>query len=165
MSETPAIYEVTPAVPVADGVSVGLTGLVIEREMPIEEWAALGSRLGTLGKAIQWAIGDWLNYGNIRYGETYTQFADLTGYTPGALMNMKFVASRIESSRRRENLSFSHHAEVAGLAPSEQELWLKACEHEGWSSKRLRDELHPDDLDHVFGNIQCPECGYEWEAS
>lgn len=164
MSETPAIYEVSPSVPVAAGVFVRYTGLMIERDLPIDEWAALGDRLGILGRAIQWAIGDWLNYGQIRYGETYSQFAELTGYTEQSLMNMKFVAGRVELSRRRENLSFAHHTEVAGLPPSEQDYWLQCAEVEGWSSKRLRNELHPDDLDGVFGTVQCPNCGHVWEA-
>lgn len=151
-------------VPVANGVAIRTTGLVIQRDLPVEEWAALGDRLGVLGKAIQWAIGDWLNYGELRYGETYAQFADLTGYKPETLMNMKFVAARVQPSRRRENLSFAHHTEVAGLAPSEQDYWLDCAEAEGWSRNRLRDEIHPDDVDDIFGTVQCPNCGHVWEA-
>lgn len=162
--EVPAVYETQPAVPVADGVSIRPTGLVIERELQMDEWEAVGNRLGTLGKAIQFAIGDWLNYGEIRYGETYSQVAELSGYRVETLMNMKFVTSRVEISRRRERLSFSHHTEVAALAPSEQDYWLDCAVAEGWSAKRLRDELHPD-IDETFNLLECPSCGYEWEAS
>lgn len=163
MTELPEVYQAQPAVPVADGVAIRPTGLVITRELDYGEWSALGVKLRLLEKAIQFAIGDWLNYGNARYGETYTQAVEETGYSVGSLMNMKFVASRIEPSRRREALSFSHHAEVAGLPPSEQELWLNAAEHEGWTRQQLRDALHPD-VDELFDTLECPNCGYQWEA-
>lgn len=164
MSEVPTVYQAQTAVPVADGVSIRPTGLVIDRALAIEEWSDIGEQLGVLGKAIQFAIGDWLNYGEIKYGETYSQFADLTGYKVETLQNMKFVAGRVEISRRHEELTFSHHAEVAGLAPSEQDYWLDCAEREGWSSKRLRNEVHPD-IDGLFNEIECPECGYKWEAA
>lgn len=164
MSEYPVAYTSGQQVTMADGISIRPTGLTIERTLSFEEWSLLGSRLAVLGQAIQFAIGDWLNYGERRYGETYTQAVEETGYSVGSLMNMKFVASRIETSRRREDLSFSHHAEVAGLAPSEQDYWLACAERERWSRRRLRDELHPD-IDDAFRLLECPQCGYEWEAA
>jgi hypothetical protein len=51
------------------------------------------------------------------------------------------VASRFEPSRRRPGLSFSHHAELAGLAPEDQELWLDRAEAGGLSVRALRTEL------------------------
>src|SRR4030042_3269726 len=38
--------------------------------------------------------------------------------------NAAWVASRIESSRRREDLGWSCHAEVAPLEPADQDRWL-----------------------------------------
>jgi len=43
-----------------------------------------------------------------------------TGFEYSTLANDKSVASKFEFYRRRENLSWSHHAEVAGLEPDEQ---------------------------------------------
>jgi hypothetical protein len=54
---------------------------------------------------------------------------------------MAYVASRFEPSRRRPGLSFSHHAELAGLAPEDQELWLDRAEAGGLSVRALRSEL------------------------
>ena len=48
----------------------------------------------------------------------------ITGYDVQTLMNMVYVATRFESGRRRERLSWSHHAELAALEPPEQEEWL-----------------------------------------
>jgi hypothetical protein len=44
-------------------------------------------------------------------------------------------------SRRRDNLSFQHHAEVASLAEEEQEVWLDRAAMFGWSRNELRRQL------------------------
>lgn len=44
-------------------------------------------------------------------------------------------------SRRRDTLSFTHHAEVAALAEPEQDFWLRKAEEHKWSVKRLRREV------------------------
>ena len=68
-------------------------------------------------------LGDWLNYGERKYGEMYTQAIDELDYTKQALKDAKWVSAQVEKSRRRDNLSFSHHREVAPLEPDEQEEW------------------------------------------
>ena len=47
----------------------------------------------------------------------------------------KWVAHKFEISRRRENLSFSHHAEVTALEPAEQDDWLDRAEAEKWARR------------------------------
>jgi hypothetical protein len=65
----------------------------------------------------------------------------VTGYDVQSLMNMSYVASRFAAGRRRPGLSFSHHAELAGLKPEDQELWLDRAEAGGLSVHALRAEL------------------------
>src|SRR5688572_25663799 len=90
----------------------------------LEDWIRLGMRLGSIGRGAAWWIGDWVNYGNAKFGEKYSRAARVTGYDVQSLMNMAYVSSRFQVSRRREMLSWSHHAEVAALSPQEQEQWL-----------------------------------------
>ena len=45
----------------------------------------------------------------------YDDIADETGYDKQALRDIKYVAQNVESSRRNDNLSFTHHREVASL--------------------------------------------------
>src|ERR1700722_16757964 len=80
-------------------------------ELGYEEALREGTRLGLAGRSAAWWIGDWVHYGSSRYGTKYALAARVTGYDRQTLMNMVYVASRFEFSRRRENLSFSHHAE------------------------------------------------------
>ena len=53
-------------------------------------------------------------------------------------MNMVYVATRFEISRRRENLSWSHHAELAALDNEEQERWLNRASDHRLSVQDLR---------------------------
>jgi hypothetical protein len=110
-------------------------------ELSVGDWARQGRWLGALGRGSGWWIGDWVRYGNARYGDRYGRAARLTGYDVQSLMNMAFVAGRFEVSRRRDGLSFSHHAEVAGLPAEEQELWLDRAEVARLSVRSLRSEL------------------------
>ena len=51
------------------------------------------------------------------------------------------MAGRFELSRRRDTLSFGHHAEVAALPGPEQDFWLRKAEELSWSTMRLRREV------------------------
>jgi hypothetical protein len=146
-------------------------------DLDIAEWIMQGRRLGSIGRGVAWWIGDWVNYGNTKFGEKYSRAARITGYDVQSLMNMAYVASRFGRSRRRENLSWSHHAELAGLAIEQQEVWLENAEKNHLTVHGLRDEVRtwrarlmkraigdgdqrPADTAHADGVVVCPKCGY-----
>ena len=92
-----------------------------------------------MGGSIHWWIGDWLNYGEIRYGELCAQGIENTPrYEFGTLANDKWVASHIAASRRRELVPWGHHACVAALEPAQQDMLLDAVINEGLSVRELR---------------------------
>lgn len=111
------------------------------RDLDLDEWAQHGKRLGAIGRGVAWWIGDWVNYGNTTFGEKYVRAANVTGYDVKSLMNMASVAGKFPLSRRRENLSWSHHAEVAGLTPEIGDQWLLVADARRLSVHALRDEL------------------------
>lgn len=110
-------------------------------DIGLDEWSAVGRRFGEIGRCSQWWLGDWIHYGNARFGERYSRAAKLTGYDAQSLMNMVYVASRFEIYRRRENLSWSHHAALAALDVLEQEHWLSRASADKLSVADLRVEL------------------------
>jgi len=59
----------------------------------------------------------------------------------GTLRNYAWVARRFALSRRRDMLSFGHHAEVAAMPEAEQEYWLGKAEELSWSRNQLRREV------------------------
>jgi hypothetical protein len=140
--------------------------------LTFDRWVVQGRRLGTIGRGIGWWIGDWLRFGNLLYGEKYVQAAKITGYDSQTLMNMVYVASSIDPSRRLPELSFSHHAEVAALSPEEQDHWLNTAKQSRLSVHdlrlMLRLERNRQESDADIGHAEpgadtdaiCPECGH-----
>jgi DNA-binding PadR family transcriptional regulator len=128
---------------------ISQTGWVAQRNLDIEEWIAAGRLLGGMSRCSQWGIGDWIRYGNAKFGERYKRASEITGYDPQTLMNMVYVASRFEFSRRREMLSWSHHEVVAGLEVREQDRWLDRAVTEGWQRSHLRSLVRGERDGHV----------------
>lgn len=124
-------------------VDIYLTGLEFkEEEIPIEIWLQLGEYLKLMDKSVHWWLGDLLNYGEQNYGEMYTQVLDESDYAYQTLRDDKWVASKIELSLRKDNLSFSHHVRVADLDPEDQKYWLDKAEEENLSVRELRKEIN-----------------------
>ena len=107
-------------------------------DLDLTEWLKQGHRIGMMGRSAGWWIGDWLRFGNAKYGEKYTQAKKITGYDVQTLMNMVWVASQIDVSRRREDLSWSHHMEVVAEDLPTQERLLDKAAAERLSVRNLR---------------------------
>jgi hypothetical protein len=116
-------------------------GLVFPRRLPFEAWLGVGAQLAAVAASSAWCLGDWLVYGQAAYGSRYREAAERTGLDYQTLRNYAWVAGRFELSRRRDTLSFGHHAEVAALPAPEQDFWLRKAEEFGWSTRRLRHEV------------------------
>jgi hypothetical protein len=151
--------------------ATGLTATAWEPpdDLPLREWIVAGARLGALGKGVNWWIGDWLRYGNARFGERYTRARTITGYDVQTLMNMVYVASRFEPGERNSTLTWSHHAELAALDAGDRGKWLERAEGERMSVRDLRQELRRADhgaqarrrRPRAEGGaaVVCPRCG------
>jgi hypothetical protein len=120
------------------------TGLDIRGAPSLTLWQRAGERLDRLSGSLMWWLGDWARYGEATFGSVAATTLDATGYEYQTLANAKWVASRVAVSRRRETLSFGHHAEVAALAPAAQATWLARAERERWSVHALRAALARD---------------------
>jgi hypothetical protein len=141
--------------------------------MDLPQWVAVGRRLGRISRGNQWWLGDWLRYGAAKWGEKYVEAAKITGYDVRSLANMASLAGCFEMSRRRDNLTWSHHAVVAALDPDEQDRWLDMAAAERLSVADLRIELRSverqrDAREHTHSQMAegdvsgfiCPRCGY-----
>ena len=130
-------------------VGYGAVGLALAPGMAYARWEAIGRALWAMEWGRLWWLGDWLAYGECAYGERAAQAEALDGYDYATLSGARWVCGRIEAARRRPELSFAHHQEVAALAPAEQERWLAAAAREGWSVRELRAVLRaaPTPLD------------------
>lgn len=116
-------------------IELGDRHLKFRDDTPFEVWEAVFKRLKSAEQSVQWWIGDALRFGERRYGEMYSQALEETDYAYQSLRDAAWVSSKIEVSRRRDNLPWSHHREVAPLSPEEQERWLSEAEPEPDSKK------------------------------
>jgi N6-adenosine-specific RNA methylase IME4 len=103
------------------------TSWTAPKSLSFERWHDIGARLSKVEGAIQWWLGDWWAHGEHAYGERVAELGEggaLAGMNFGTIMNYGWVASSIETSRRREVLFFNHHEAVASLTSKQQERWL-----------------------------------------
>jgi hypothetical protein len=96
-------------------------------------------------RALPWQVGDLTFYAESEFGFAVIgkhEMAAVFGLDEGTLEVYSWVAGRFTHSRRRENLSFSHHALLAAWgSDSEQDEWLDRAEAEGWSRDEFRSVL------------------------
>lgn len=117
----------------------GLTPLGVPS---LHEWQECGRFLRHAEISVHFWIGDWLNFGERAFGTPYEKAIEETGFDYQTLATAKWVAGKIELSRRRETISFEIHKEAAALPPDEQEVFLTRAGQEGWTVQQARMEKH-----------------------
>lgn len=137
MLSTSEILETQLAIPS----ELSHSGLALPPGLPFQRWQEIGQTLARIDRAYRWWVGDWLNYGEQTYGEMYDEALATTGLDYSSLNQCKWVAGRVEFVRRRTNLSWAHHSEVAALAPGEQDKWLERAEANNWTRQQFREWL------------------------
>lgn len=122
-------------------------------ELDIRQWGDIGRALCSLNAASQWWIGDWVNYGERTYQKNKEALSffgkeilgEQNGYELATIKQYSFVCRHVKPLLRINGLSFSHHREVAGAAPEDQEKWLRRAfagdDGKKWSVGRLREEM------------------------
>jgi adenosine deaminase len=136
----PAVGRPTVAGP-GERVMLSGRGLVLPRQLPFERWVAIGRQLSAVSTSAAWCLGDWLAYGEKAYTGRYRQAIEQTSLDYQTLRNYAWVARQFAVSRRRDTLSFGHHAEVAALPEPEQDYWLRKAEQHRWPVKQLRHQV------------------------
>jgi hypothetical protein len=116
-------------------------GLRFAGHLTFEGWERAGAEIAQIISSSAWCLGDWIVVGQSRFANRYKQVIEAFGLDYQTIRNYAWVARRFELSRRRDTLSFQHHAEVAALPPAEQDRWLDRAERFGWSRNRLRQEV------------------------
>jgi hypothetical protein len=116
-------------------------GLRFAGALSFEGWERAGEQISRIVSSSAWCLGDWIVVGQSRFTDRYKQVIEAVGLDYQTVRNYAWVARRFELSRRRDTLSFQHHAEVASLPPEEQDYWLDRAEDRGWSRNRLRQEI------------------------
>jgi hypothetical protein len=122
-------------------IQVQKSGLLFLDKLSLRSWEAVGLQLVSFVESSTWWIADWLAYGESSFQDRYFEAIKTTNLSYQTLRNYAWVARRLEIARRRDALSFGHHAEVAALEQPEQDYWLRKAEQLGWSRNQLRNEV------------------------
>lgn len=117
------------------------TGMDIPESTSFDDWVSLGDQLRSIERSVMWWIGDWLRFGERRYGETYTQAIEVTGLSYGTLAQAKYVSGAYDISSRLENLPWKHHQTAAALPALERQHALQQASDNGWSAAELREHV------------------------
>lgn len=105
--------------------------------MTFQQWAEIGRKFQQIDTSINWWLGDWLNEGEKRYGETFAQAIEVTGNKLEQLEQCKYVSASIRKPIRINFLSWTHHLRVAAFPEDEQRSLLAAAMENEWSSKEF----------------------------
>jgi len=124
----------------ARGATFNPLELTLPETLPLEEWAAVGRQLCRADQVMQWWLGDWAAFGNRKYGQL-KEFAAANNLNYAGLRQAAWVSSSVELSRRRDNVEWSKHMEVAALKPKEQTKWLAKVADESLTRADLRRQI------------------------
>lgn len=151
----------------------GTTWYRLPESLNVHQWKAVGEQLISVEKSVMWWIGDWWVYGEQKYGERASAVKDWDGPSFQSCQDAGWVCKKfprqirsdgVETSRRREVLTFNHHKEVAALPPEEADELLDWAEEplrsgdpkaRGRTIKELRMEVNK--RKNVVGILPCED--------
>lgn len=105
--------------------------------MTYAQWTEIGGKFQYINGSLNWWLGDWLNEGERRYGDTYTQAIEITGHKLDHLMVCKSIAKSVKTLSRDKVLSWTHHKYVAALDDCAQTKLLQFAAQNNLSSREL----------------------------
>lgn len=122
-------------------------GITFKKKTPFDAWLSITGGFVEHHRQALFILGDCLRQGEAMFGEKYAQAVDATRYDIKTLTNAVWVCKAIETARRRNELSFSHHKEVASLPKPEQTKMLQQAIDNKWSVAELAKQIkekYPD---------------------
>jgi hypothetical protein len=119
-------------------------GAIFPETLEMPEWLAIGRSLLKIETCRQFLIGDWINFGESRWGEKYKGAMSMTGLEYQTVADFSRVCKQVDITLRNVNLTFNHHRAVSKLQPKEQAKYLKLAEENGLSVADLRELLKDD---------------------
>ena len=125
---------------------VSKTSLIFKRDVTKEEWQSVFDACNHIEGCIQFWVGDLLKYREQKWG-MYDDVTELSGRDKGTLMNYKSVSDSVKPSLRHEDLTFSHHQQVAPLPPEKQREFLEKASSGKMSVRELKNEIRKEEIE------------------
>jgi hypothetical protein len=90
-------------------VTITETGLQFGDSTTYSQWEAVGSTLYRMEKSVMWWIGDWVRFGEAKWGEKYKQAIGEAGYSYQTLRNASWISGEFDLSKRLDNIPWASH--------------------------------------------------------
>jgi hypothetical protein len=124
-------------------IEISNIGLKLANDLTLQEWLVLGENFGNAMKKASWCIGDWMVYGEKKWGrqtlfegdgfdekcnripsDIYEKAVACTKLDRQVLKNYAVVSRAFPVDKRAAQLSFSHHRVLAPLPPEKRIEWM-----------------------------------------
>jgi ribosome modulation factor len=115
------------------------TGMRVIGDPTMEEWGEVGQALAVFCRGIQLCVGDWLRYGEDRYGELAAQYIDSRDWSDSTIRVYRWLSEKIPHENRFESLSVGHYMATASLPPAQQHDLLETAASDGWTVAQCKD--------------------------
>lgn len=125
------------------GVKTTEVSMTLPPTMKFEDYDKIGRSLAGISDfsslRLPWYIGAWLNYGEDRFPDRYSQAIHFTGLSYQTLCNYSYTDRHVPVHVRRPKLGISIHHEIASIKDTEkQDEILRAAEENGWNKAEVR---------------------------
>lgn len=123
----------------SNGFRITDTGLRINGQPPLGEWASALKAVARAESTYRWAIGDLLVYADAQKfsDEAVEEVMDATKIKRGTLINYRLVSKTFPPGRRT-GLPWSHHALVAALEQDVADMLLAQAAEYDWKWEDMR---------------------------
>lgn len=122
-----------------------LNSYALPDNLSFPDWQEVGYHLRQIDSGAQWWIGDWLNFGERRYGEKYSQeLQDNFGLGYDSLSGLAKIAKRYGFGTRVPNVSWAHHRVVAWdkFSIQDRTAYLRAARLYGLTRDQFEGFVH-----------------------
>lgn len=117
--------------------------------MSFDQYQAIGRTFQQIQHSLSWWMGDWMNYGEQKFGDIAAQAVEDTGKSIETLLKWKAVAFRVSRQIRRKELGWTHHFYVAYVPEEYRGPLLDMAVNLDLASRQLKEvvKLAGDDAD------------------
>jgi hypothetical protein len=131
------------AIDIPSSVKVEGNALMFPDNLPWKEYEKIGKSLGAVTdfsyRKLPFMIGDFINYGRVKFPDIYSQACEFTMMDPGTLYNYAFACRRVPAHLRRDSIGIGIACELAKLTDeAEISRWMSEVDLHGYSRTQLR---------------------------
>ena len=125
------------------GVKTTEVSMILPDKLTFEMYDNIGRSLASVADfsalRLPWYIGAWLNYGENKFPDRYSQAIHFTGLSYQTLCNYSYTERHVPVHVRRPSLGIAVHHEVASIKDTEkQDEILRAAQENGWNKSEVR---------------------------